>query len=180
MDIYVIQVIIARLMKEISAFYHSSTFFIIEILVAIYVIIVLLDVILLLVQRGIGNNWRQMRFGLDMPSELVNKKYKIKESWIKIKKRLESDNEAEYKVAIIEADLVIDDLIKRIGYKGDNMAERLANIPEGQLNESEMIKEAHEIRNRIIHEDDLVVDREFATEVLLKYEHLLNYFEVLD
>jgi hypothetical protein len=93
---------------------------------------------------------------------------------------LESENESEYKVAIIEADTIIDDLITRMGYKGSNMSERLANIPEGQLAELGEMKEAHEIRNRIIHEENFKVDRDFAKGVLKKYEHLLHHFEVLD
>ncbi|MFA6974140.1 MAG: hypothetical protein WC238_05410 [Parcubacteria group bacterium] len=168
------------LQKELVNFYHSSGFLVVKFLVGIYVLIVFIDLVLLVVQRGVGANIRQMRYGMNIPSELVSKKSKMKARWDKVKKRLEVGSEAECKVAIIEADDIIDDLIARMGYKGNNMAERLANIPDGQLNELGEIKEAHEIRNRVIHEEDLVVDKEFAQDVLRKYEHLLRHFEVLD
>jgi hypothetical protein len=180
MDIYSIQNFFNALSDDMVLFYHSGTFLFIKILIGIYVAIVFIDVVLLIVQRGPGKNWRQMRYGVDIPSEFVTKKGKMQASWDKIKKRLESDNESEYKVAIIEADNVIDDLIKRMGYKGADMGERLAGIPEGQIVELAEIKEAHAIRNRIIHEEDFQVNKELAKEVLKKYEHLLHHFEVLN
>lgn len=168
------------LQKELLAFYHSSGFVFLKILIGIYVLVVLYDIVLMVVQRGVGANWRQMKYGVDMPKELMAKNKKMKLRWDNIRKRLEGENPAEYKVAIIEADTLIDDLIKRMGYKGDNMAERIANIPEGHLDQLGEIKEAHEIRNRVIHEDDFVVEKDFAQDVLRKYEHLLRHFQVLD
>ena len=176
MDFYSIE----NLIDEIVAFYNSGFFRFIKILLGIYVLILIYDIVLLLIQRGIGQNIRQMRFGMDLPQELVSKKDRMRERWKVITKRLESGNESEDKVAIIEADTIIDDLIKRMGYKGANMGERLANIPPGQLSELPAMKEAHEIRNRVIHEEDFQVDKELAKDVLSKYEHLLREFQVLD
>lgn len=166
--------------KDILGFYNSTTFLVVKYLVGIYILVVFIDIILLLFQRGTSGNLRQILYGMDLPPEITTKKAKLKARWDKIRKRLESENEADYKVAIIEADSVIDDLIRRIGYKGENMTERIKNIPSGQLDRIEEIKEAHEIRNRIIHEEKFRVSREVAEEVFAKYEHFLRHFEVLD
>ena len=166
--------------KEIMDFYHSGIFAVIKFLLAIYVLVLLYDLVLLMVQRGLAGNVRKIMSGMDIPAELSTKKGKLKVRWEKIKKRLDSDNESEYKVAVIEADNVIDDLISRLGYKGENLSERLESIPEGQLYDLGEIKEAHEIRNRIIHEEDFALSREDAKKVLGKYEHFLRHFEVLD
>lgn len=166
--------------KDILSFYHSTVFLVIKYLIGIYILVVFVDIILLLFQRGVAGNVRQILYGMNLPPEITTKKAKLKERWDKIRKRLESGNEADYKVAIIEADSVIDDLIRRMGYKGENMTERIENIPSGQLDRIEEIKEAHEIRNRIIHEEEFKVSRKAAEEVLAKYEHLLKHFEVLD
>jgi len=177
---YAIQIIFTKLTAGILSFYRSPSFVVVEIIVGIYVLIVLIDIVLLILQRKVGANWRQMRYGVDIPKEFVTGKSKMKIVWQNINKRLEGGNQAEYKVAIIEADNIIDDLLKRMGYKGANMAERIAGVPIGQLEFLGDIKEAHDIRNRIIHEEDFVVDKEFAQEVLKKYEHLLRHFEVLE
>lgn len=161
-------------------FYHSTTFLVIKYVIGIYVLVVFADIVLMLIQRGIGGNMRQILYGMNLPPEITTKKIKMKARWDKIRKKLASGNEAEYKVAIIEADNAIDDLIRRMGYKGENMLERLQDIPAGQLDKLDEIKDAHEIRNRIIHEEKFKVSRKDANEVLAKYEHFLRHFEVLD
>jgi hypothetical protein len=168
------------LIQEILNFYHSATFLVIKYIIGIYVLVVFVDLVLMLVQRGIGGNVRQILYGMNLPPEITTKKIKMKARWNKIRKKLESGNEADYKVAIIEADSAINDLIRRMGYKGENMLERIKDIPAGQLDKLDEIKEAHEIRNRIIHEEKFKVNRKDAEEVLGKYEHFLRHFEVLD
>lgn len=166
--------------KDILSFYHSTAFLVIKYLIGIYILVVFVDIILLLFQRGVAGNVRQILYGMNLPPEITTRKAKLKERWDKIRKRLESGNEADYKVAIIKADSVIDDLLRRMGYKGENMLERIKNIPAGQLDRIDEIKEAHEIRNQIIHEEKFKVSRKDAEEVLAKYEHFLRHFEVLD
>lgn len=175
-----ISTIYAILLKDIQNFYHSGAFTVIKFILAIYVLVLLVDLVLLLVQRGVAGNLRQIMYGMNMPKELVSKKNKLRLQWDKIKKRLESPNESEYKVAIIEADNVIDDIIRRMGYKGDNLSERIQNVPAGQLEHLDEIRAAHEIRNRVIHEEDFAVSREQARDVIGNYEHFLRHFEVLD
>lgn len=175
-----ISIVYSIFIREILSFYHSTAFLAIKYLIGVYVLVVFVDIILLLFQRGVAGNVRQILYGMNLPPEITTKKAKLKARWDKIRKRLESGNEADYKVAIIEADSVIDDLIRRIGYKGENMIERIKDIPGGQLDRIEEIKEAHEIRNRIIHEEKFEVSRKTAEEALAKYEHLLRHFEVLD
>jgi len=84
MDFYSIE----NLIDEIVAFYNSGFFRFIKILLGIYVLILIYDIVLLLIQRGIGQNIRQMRFGMDLPQELVSKKDRMRERWKVITKRL--------------------------------------------------------------------------------------------
>lgn len=180
MDSYQANLIAGGLVNWLIGFYHSSFFSFIKILMGIYTLVVIYDIVLMVIQRGFKSNLRELRFGIDMPSELVSDKKKTKAQWENIYKRLEGENESEYKVAIIEADKMIDGLIEKLGYGGTNMAERLNNVPEGQLECMAEIREAHQIRNRIIHEDDFVIDRAVTKETLDKYADILKQFGVLD
>ena len=180
MDSYQANLIVGGIIGWAIGFYHSSFFLFFKFLIGIYVLIVLYDIVLLLIQRGFKANLREWRFGIDMPSEFASDRKKTKAQWENIRKRLESSNESEYKVAIIEADKMIDGLITKLGYGGENMTERLDNIPEGQLECIAEIREAHLIRNRIIHEDDFALDRAVAKEALDKYSDILKQFGVLD
>lgn len=164
----------------VTNLYSSAFFSVIKFLLGIYAVVVFADIILLLTQRGLSGDIRDTIFGMNIPAELVTRKGKLRKKWDKIKGKMEVSNESAWKVAIIEADNLIDDLIKRMGYKGENMGERLAGINPGQIENIEELKKAHETRNRLIHEEDFKLDKETAEKVLGYYENFLRYFEALE
>jgi len=164
----------------ILAVYNSNTLLVIKFLLGIYSAVLLVDIVMLLIQRGLAADMRDTLFGMDIPEELVTKKKQLRKKWDAIKAKLKSDNESDWKVAIIEADNLIDDLLKRLGYKGENMGERLEKIVPGQIENLEGLKAAHDFRNQIIHEEGLKLTQEKAKEILDIYEEFLNSFEVFD
>jgi hypothetical protein len=72
--------------------------------------------------------------------------------WNEIIRHLESNREAEWKLAIIEADNLVDELLKSAGYQGASMGERLMSIEKGQLSSLEGLWEAHKARNKLVHD----------------------------
>jgi len=60
-------------------------------------------------------------------------KREMNKSWQIVLDKLESVEKDSYKMAVIEADKIFDDIIKRIGYKGDDMGERLKQINPAQI-----------------------------------------------
>ncbi len=159
-------------------FYASFTFSVIKIFLEIYAIVLIVNIILLLKQRGLGGDLRDTLLGMNIPPELVSRKGKLRAKWEKTRAKLKSKNESDYKVAIIEADNIIDDLIKRMGYAGENFGERLGNITPGQIENIEDLKKAHEIRNRIIHDERFVLTKEEAKKTLGYFEEFLKFFMV--
>lgn len=174
------QLFLVQIYREILNFYHSPGFWVVKFILVIYTFVLFADLILLLIARGVGGNLREMRMGMDIPEEFVTKRKQMRLRWNEIRKRLESGNESEYKVAIIEADNIIDDLIKRMGFSGENLGERLEKARPGQIDYALELKQAHEVRNRIIHEDGFQLSREDAAAILENYEKFLRVFEVLD
>lgn len=161
--------------------YHSAFFSVVEFILGIYTVVIFADIVLLLIQRGLSSgDMRETKLGMDVPPEIVTKKGKLRKKWDKIVANMKTDNESLWKVAIIEGDNIIDDLIKRMGYKGEHMTERLAGINPGQIDNIEELRRAHEMRNRIIHEEDLKLEKEQAQEIIGYYENFLKYFEVLE
>ena len=163
-----------------QAFTTSFTFSVIKFFLEVLVILMLIDLVLLLKQRGLGGDIRDTLVGMNIPSELGNKKNKLRAKWAKVKEKLKSKNESDYKVAIIEADKIIDDLIARMNYKGENMGERLDNITPGQIENIEDLRKAHEIRNRIIHDESFVLTKKEAEKTFEYFEDFLRFFMVLD
>ncbi len=156
--------------------YNSSFFSVIKFLLGIYVAVLFVDIVLIVILRGIGYDIRIMLKGMDMPAVSKNK---MRKRWAKIKERLESENPSQYKVAILEADIAIDKILSDMRYPGENLTERLEKIQPAQLPGYEDLKNAHNIRNQIIHEADFAVDKKRAKEIIAVYERLLENFELL-
>lgn len=160
-------------------FVDSFTFSLIKFFFGIYAVVLFVDIILLLFQRSVLGDIRETFLGMNIPAELVNKKGKLRKKWDGVMARMKSGNESEYKVAVIEADNIIDDLIARMKYPGENFGERLEGINPGQIENIEEIKIAHEVRNRIIHDESFALTKEEAEKVIGYYEEFLRYFQAL-
>lgn len=164
---------------DILSFYNSTFFGIVKFILGIYAIVVFADIVLMLIQRGLSGDVRATKLGMNMPPELITKKGKLRKKWNGIRENMKSDREDDWKIAIISADEIIDDLIRRMGYAGENMGERLAEINPGQIENIEELKKAHEIRNQIIHDEAFKLSKEQAEEAIGYFENFLKYFEVL-
>ena len=159
-----------------SKFYDSSFVMFVKFLMMIYTSVLLADVILLIMLVGITSAMRINLRGVEIP--VVSQSAMMKR-WNKIKIRLKSGNPSQYKVAILEADAIADEILKGMGYKGENMNERLKQIKPGQIDNLEDLNRAHQTRNRIIYETDLSIEKNQATETIEIYENFLKDMEFM-
>ena len=98
---------------------------------------------------------------------------KIAKLWAKISARVETGLESEYKLAVIEADSLFDDVLKKMGYQGESLGARLEKIPKNILADIEAVRSAHTIRNNIVHDPDYKLELEEAKNALSTYEKSL-------
>jgi uncharacterized protein YutE (UPF0331/DUF86 family) len=103
----------------------------------------------------------------------------MRKKWEKIKNRLSLEQESQYKLAIIEADQIVDKIVSSMGLKGKDMIERLESSQMGKIEYSEELKKAHQFRNKIIHDESAKVSKETAKEIVGIYEEFLNQLELL-
>ncbi|MBI2451209.1 MAG: hypothetical protein HYV52_02645 [Parcubacteria group bacterium] len=106
-------------------------------------------------------------------------KGRVIKGWKKIMERMSQPNEADYKLAIIEADKLFDNLLLEIGYKGETMAEKLKKINKAQLASLDDLWRAHKIRNELVHNPDFKLARLEAEEAINIYKKALEEFEIL-
>lgn len=99
--------------------------------------------------------------------------------WGEIVRHFESVKEAEWKFAIIEADKLVDDLLKQAGYPGDTMGERLMNIEKGQLLSLQGLWEAHKIRNKLAHDTNYFLRYAEARQAVKFYEEAIRELGVI-
>lgn len=159
------------------AYFLEHSFFVaaLKFFFFVYVMVLLVDLVILLILRGVSSDIKKTLFGAERPllsrSTIINR-------WEKILSRLESGNPSQYKVAVLEADAFADGILSDIGYKGTTMAEKIENIHDGQLETKTDLAEAHEIRNRIIHEADLTLSMEDAQKCLDSYKKFFDEVEL--
>jgi hypothetical protein len=100
--------------------------------------------------------------------------------WDDIKRHLASPSSSDWKIAILEADSLLDDIMKRIGYKGAGLGEKLKNVEPSDLNALQDLWEAHKVRNRIAHEAaNFKLSKEETEKTLELYEKALKELEYL-
>lgn len=167
---------LAVFINIVKAFYHSWFMLGVKIFLGVYTVVLFIDIVLLMMMRGIGSNIRTGLRGSDIP--LVSPSKMLKR-WNKVKLRLHTESETQFKVAILEADAIADEILKGIGYEGINMGERLAQIKPAQLDGLEELVNAHKVRNHIVHDPNFTVGKETANEVIEVYENFLKYLEFL-
>lgn len=73
------------------------------------------------------------------------------ERWDRVTKYVESDNENDLRQAILEADVMLGDLLNKLGYRGQGIGEQLKRANKGDFKTLDDAWEAHKIRNEIAH-----------------------------
>jgi len=99
--------------------------------------------------------------------------------WDEILSHMESSKEADWKLAIIEADKLVDNLLQSMGYPGDTMGDRLTNMQDGRIRNLEGIWEAHKIRNKLVHDLNYFLRYAEAKRAIQIYREVLKEFNAI-
>jgi len=86
---------------------------------------------------------------------------------------IDSDNPNDWKLAIIEADIILDEALKRAGYNGASLGERLRSLTPMQLRSLDDAWQAHKVRNQIAHGGiDFVLTKRLAEDTVKQYQRV--------
>ena len=99
--------------------------------------------------------------------------------WEEVEKHINSTREAEWKFAVIEADKLVDELLRGAGFPGDTMGDILMNIQPGQLTTLQGLWEAHKIRNRLVHDTNYFLRYTEAKRAVGLYEKTLRELQAI-
>ena len=72
--------------------------------------------------------------------------------WVEVQKHISSMNPSDWRMAILEADILLYEMLDQIGYDGDTIAEKLKAIEPSDFNTLDLAWRAHKVRNAISHE----------------------------
>lgn len=135
-------------------------------------------VILGLKTKKFGENIGKMTKSMEAVSKIKDKEKMVKK-WKDITGKAVSHIESDRKMAVIEADKLIDELIKRIGFKGKDMGERLKQINVNQISNINDIWQAHKIRNNLVHDAYFKLTENDTNYVVRVYENTLKELDIL-
>lgn len=99
--------------------------------------------------------------------------------WELVKARLKKGDEANLKLAVIEADNILDDIFKRMGLPGKDMSERMEQVQPHELKSIDRVLDAHKVRNLIVHQPNFHLSHSEAEQALDSFEAALKELEYL-
>ncbi len=100
--------------------------------------------------------------------------------WEHIQSLLEGNSPSEWREAIIEADIMLDDVLAKEGYKGEGVGEKLKSADKEYFRTLQDAWEAHKVRNQIAHEGSAFnLSEELTHRTLAHYEAVFRELKVI-
>ncbi len=105
---------------------------------------------------------------------------KYSRAWGEVVMHLKSDNESNWKIAILEADSILSQLLEDLGYPGYTLGERLKSADKSDMLSLDSAWEAHKMRNRIAHEGaTMKLTRKELGDTLAHFEKVFREFKCI-
>lgn len=101
-------------------------------------------------------------------------KRRMAKRWLAIKELMRQDNPEGWRAAILGADAILDEIVKRLGYNGDTFEERLKNATEYQFPSIEDAWRAHEISKFLEVDSSYTLTRGVAEKTIEIYRNIFR------
>lgn len=100
--------------------------------------------------------------------------------WQHIESLAGSTEPSKWREAIIEADIMLDDVLFRRGYEGDGVSEKLKTADSDHFRTLQDAWDAHKVRNQIAHEGSAFnLSETIARRTIARYESVFREFDAL-
>lgn len=97
--------------------------------------------------------------------------------WQQVMAYIESDNPNDWRHAIMDADVMLDEMVGRMGYRGESLGEKLKGIERSDFTTIDEAWEAHKIRNQIAHGgSDFILTQREARRAIDLYRKVFEEF----
>ena len=102
---------------------------------------------------------------------------KLAMRWEKIKGEIASSNPNDWRQAILEADIMLEDVLTALGYQGDGIGEKLKRVVTGDMKSLNEAWEAHKVRNQVAHDGSAFpLTQHEANRVINLYKKVFEEF----
>ncbi len=101
------------------------------------------------------------------------------ERWQKILDYTNSNHPNDWKMAIIESDIILEEMLEKMGYIGDTIANKLKQIEKSDFQTVEKAWKAHKVRNRIAHDPNFVLNKKETEKTIKMYKSVFEEFQFI-
>jgi hypothetical protein len=139
----------------------------------------------LLAIMGVAYLWVQVDTLRKKENELYYPKIeeevnKVDPKWKRILALSDSINDSDWRLAIIESDIMLADLLDKLNLSGDTIGDKLKQLDKSDFRTLDNAWEAHKVRNQIAHDgpEFLLTQRE-VRRVIALYQSVFEEFEMI-
>ncbi len=101
----------------------------------------------------------------------------LADRWSKVQHHVTSENPNDWRQAILEADIMLEDVLTTLGYRGEGIGEKLKRVEKGDMSTLQDAWEAHLVRNKIAHEgSEFPLTQHEANRVINLYKKVFEEF----
>ena len=101
-------------------------------------------------------------------------KHRMVKRWLAVKKAMASDDPANWRAAIMNADSMLDEVVAKLGYRGNTLDERLQNTVPYQFPSLENAWRAHQISDFLKQDSSYPLTREVAEQTIRIYRTIFQ------
>jgi hypothetical protein len=109
----------------------------------------------------------------------ITKRRSLK-GWEQIKKRILSVEQQDWKLAVLEADKILDEILKMAGYLGNDLGKKLETLTPENLASLSEIKKAHLLAAGILRDPSMELKKEDAIVALKSYKKAFLELNLLE
>jgi len=100
--------------------------------------------------------------------------------WTHIESLMAGDSPSQWREAILEADIMLDDMLSRQGYSGEGVGEKLKQVEASDFATLQEAWEAHRVRNEIAHSGSRFdLSETLARRTIARYEAVFREFHAI-
>lgn len=128
--------------------------------------------------------WRKIQQASDKHIESLipvsEKQTQTNQRWEEVLRLIESNNETDWRMAILEADAMLEDMTISMNLPGETLGERLKSVGPGDWLTLQQAWEAHKVRNHIAHQGSkYTLTHKKALETIKMFEEVFHEFKII-
>ncbi len=101
----------------------------------------------------------------------------LNKKWQQVQEHINSPNPSDWRLAILEADIMLGDILEKMGYQGDSIGDKLKGIEKSDFVTLDQAWEAHRTRNQIAHQgSDFQLNEREAKRIIDLYKKVFEEF----